>query len=169
MRRLSLLFIGLAVLAGTCGFAQEKLTFEEAMSLALSRNHQVTIARNNAKIASNSANIGNAGLLPGVSLTGGATYQDGGSSMGSGGSTTTSGSVSANYTLFDGLGNIYRYKRLQAGKLVGEADARALIESTLLGVSSAFYAAASAYENLQIAEELLAISQERLKRAMNRS
>jgi len=166
MRRLPFI---LFLLAGTCGFAQERLTFEEAMSLALSRNHQVTIARNNAKIASNSANIGNAGLLPGVSLTGGTTYQEGGSAMSSEGATTTSGSVSANYTFFDGLGTIYRFKRLQAGKVLGEADARALIESTLLGVSSAFYAAASAYENVQIAEELLAISQERVKRARNRS
>lgn len=149
--------------------AQEKLTFAEALAIALKQNHQIEIARNNAAIANNNVNIGNADLLPSLSLAGSTVYQD--NQAGSPASDTTSGSaqLQSSYILFNGLGNFFLYKKLQVGGRVGELEARDRIEATLLQVSGAYYGAASAYENLRIARDLLSISKERYERAKKRS
>jgi adhesin transport system outer membrane protein len=157
---------------------EEPLTIKQAVSMALERNHQVLIARNTATITKNNAHVGNANLLPTVTLSASTNYQDiatatdpssSNSSSAFQESTTTNSQVQVTYTLYDGFGNIYRYKKLQAGSDLGEIEARNAIESTLLQVSSAFYSAASAYENLLIANQLVSISEERLKRAKKRS
>ncbi|MCK5056274.1 MAG: TolC family protein [Candidatus Aminicenantes bacterium] len=148
---------------------QEKLTFEDAIAIALRENHQIEIARNNAAIANNNVNIGNADLLPSLSVNGTVTLQDSRTGSPASDSTTGTAQLQTGYTLFDGLGNIYRFKKLQAGGRLGDLEARDLIETTLLQVSSAYYGAASAYENLTIARDLLAISEERLERAKKRS
>ncbi len=161
-------FLLLILLVWGIGYPGELLRFDEAIAIALERNHQVKIARNTAAIAGNSVHIGNADLLPNVNLSTGAVFTD--SSPVTGGSaTTTDAGVQVTYTLFDGLGNFYRFKKLRVGGELGELEARSAIEGTLLQVSSAFYAAASAYENLQIARELLSISEERVVRAEKRS
>jgi outer membrane protein TolC len=147
---------------------QEKLTFEEALSIALEQNHQIKIARNNAAIAKNNVNIGNADLLPSLSLSTGTTYQDSQTGSPASGSTTTTAQLQSGYTLFNGLGNIYLFKKLQAGGRLGDLEARNLIETALLQVSSGYYGAASAYENLKIARDLLDISKERLERTKKR-
>jgi outer membrane protein len=153
-------FLSVGVLSG-----QETLTFDGVIAIALEQNHQIEIARNNAAVAANNAGIGNADLLPRVNLSGGASVTD----AEAGTSTSTNASATASYTLFDGFGNIYRFKELQAGKRLGRLDARDQIESTLVQVGEAYYAAASAYERLRIAEDLLSISRERLVRAEKRS
>lgn len=163
MKRLSIITIiigaGIVLLSG-----REKLTFEDAVATALKQNHQIEIARNTAAIAGNNVNIGNADLLPTLSLSGGTTYEDSRTE-----STTATAQLQTSYTLFNGLGNFYQYKKLQAGGRLGELEARDLIEATLLQVSGAYYGAASAYENFRIARDLLAISKERLDRAEKRS
>lgn len=141
------------------------LTFEQALTRAVQNNHQVAVARNLAAISENNAFAGNAGLLPQLSLSGGSTYSD----VDGSGSIATSASASAAYTLFDGFGNVYRLKGLQAGRRLGRLQARDQIESTLIRVGEAYYAAASAWENWLIARELLEISRERAARAEKRS
>ncbi len=167
LRSIILIFIMMGLNMAT---AQDVMTFDQAVSIALKQNHQIEIARNNAIIAKKNVNIGNADLLPNIGLSGSANYQDSdGGIVSDGASTHTSAQVSAGYTLFDGFGNVYRFKKLQASGRLGEIEALNLIESTLLQVSQAYYTAASAYENFQIARELLIISQERLDRARQRS
>ena len=150
--------------------AQELLTFDNAIELAMRQNHQIEIARNNAKTAQNNVHIGNAGLLPRIDLSGSAQYQNT-TLPGSSEEATTSNSaqIQASYTLFDGFGNIYQFKKLQVEGTIGELQARELIEITLFNLSQAYYSAASASENLRIAQELLAISRERLERAKKRA
>lgn len=167
MKQITLFLLSMVLVCGIV-YPEERLRFEQAVAIALEKNHQVRIARNTAAIAGNSVHIGNADLLPGVDLSTGAVFTDN-SSVTGGSATTTDAGVRVTYTLFDGLGNLYRYKKLQVGGELGELEARNAIEGTLLRVSSAFYAAASAYENLMIARELLAISEERLARAEKRS
>jgi outer membrane protein len=168
MKYLSLILI-LVILPWSFIHPQEPLTFRQAIAIALENNHQALIARNTAEIAQNNVNPGNAGLLPGIGLTADAAYQDGGPGITGGSATATGARVQVAYTLFDGLGNLYRYKKLQVGGELGELEARLAIENTLMQVSRAFYTAASAHENLKIARQLLAISEERLARAEKRS
>lgn len=167
MKHITLFLLSILLMWGIV-YPEEPLRFEEAISIALEKNHQVKIARNTAAIAGNNVHIGNADLLPTVGLSTGTTFRDDISGPG-GSTTTTDAGVQVTYTLFDGMGNIYRFKNLQVGGELGELEARSAIENTLLQVSSAFYAAASAYENLLIARELISISEERLARAEKRS
>jgi outer membrane protein len=160
----------LLALLAPCGYAQETLTFEMALAMALKKNHQVAIARNNLQIVKNEIHIGNAGLLPQLDLTAGTDYQTStppGESVSR--DTTNRINISASYTVFDGLSNVNRYRTLQSQGISGELDTRDLIETTLLQVGGAYYEAARAYESLLIARELLAISIERLERAEKRS
>ncbi len=161
-----LVFLGFAEL----GQAQKILTFEDAIARAMDVNYQIEIAQNNAAIARNNEHIGNAGLLPKFDISG-ATNSQGVTPAGGPEdvTTTTSAQLQGSYTLFDGFGNIYRFKNLSLQKDIGEADARNLIETTLFSVSQAYFSAASSLENLRIAQELLAISRERLERARRRS
>lgn len=167
LKYITLFLLAILLLWGV-GFPEEPLRFEQAVAIALEKNHQVRIARNTAAIAGNNVHIGNADLLPVVGLSTGAAFTDNYPATGESATTTDAG-IQVTYTLFDGMGNFYRFKNLQVGGELGELEARNAIETTLLQVSSAFYAAASAYENLRIARELISISEERLARAEKRS
>jgi len=151
-------------------FSQTPLTLSEAIRIALENNPDIQIARNNAANAKNEARIGNAGLFPKFTLSTGAVYSEDNSRLTpKDASTTTSAQLQAAYTLFDGLGNIYRLKKLKAGSRLGQAEAQYQIESVILQIAEGYYRTAAAYENWQIAEELVRLSRERLNRVRNRS
>lgn len=154
-------------------FCQETLKFDEAISIALEKNHRIQIARKNAQISENNVSIGKAGLLPKIDMGAGTNYTDSDLQTNAGplneASTFSSATLSASYTLFDGFSNINRYKKLQILGEIGSLQARNNIEITLYQVSNAYYNTALAFENFQIAQELTAISSERLERARLKS
>jgi len=166
---LLLITFSLILTVSAASTPEEPLTIRQAIAIALERNHQISIARNTAVIAKNSVHIGNADLLPRIDLSAESTYQDVSSGDKNTTSTTSSAGVQVTYTLFDGLGNLYSYKKLQVEGELGELESRNSIETTLLDVSTAFYNTAAAYENMQIARELVSISEERLMRAKRKS
>jgi len=153
--------------------SQEKLTLENAISIALKSNHQINIARNSAVIANNNVNIGNANMLPKIDATASSNYLDSstpsGAEIANAASTLNTAQVQVSYTLFDGFNNINQFNRLKISGKIGDLEARNAIENTLFKVSNAYYNSALAWENLTIAEELLTISKERLERAKKRS
>jgi len=105
------------------GYAQELLTKENAVNLALENNYGIKIAKNNVKIAENNASILNSGYLPKLTANAGANYNnnnleltllDGNSTKTNNAvSKTYNASVGLNYTLFDGFGRAYNYKKLK--------------------------------------------------------
>jgi outer membrane protein TolC len=149
----------------------QKLTLSNAIQVALDNNPNIQIARNNAATAENNARIGNAGLLPRFTLTTGATYTaDGGQFSDNFGSTTTpTAQLQASYTLFDGLGNVYRLKSLRTGGTLGQAEAQFQIESIIIQVAEGFFQGAQAFENYSIAQTLVQLSNGRYQRALKRS
>lgn len=169
MRRLTTaIFLVTAALAH--GAEAQTLTFREAVSIALEDNPLIAVARNSAEIAGNNAHIGNAGMLPSVDLTASTYYQKSDPvAVPEGAFTVNSASLGASWTVFNGLGNVFRYRRLQSEGRRGEIEARNSIESVLVSVSAAYYRGAAASENLRIARDLLEISRERLERVRNRA
>ncbi len=169
MKRILILVIALIPATGPA-FAADLLTFNEAVRIALQRNPAIAVARNNAEIAGNNTGAGNAGLLPRVDLAGSSTYTGTDPQTGPDtGITRTSAQIAASYTIFDGMANLLRYRRLASESRLGELEARRQIESILVTVSQAYYGAAASQENLRIARSLLEISRERLARAKNRA
>lgn len=152
-------------------FAAEPLSLDDAIVEALSRNQDIQVARGEEKKSSNNVNIGNAGLLPKIDLVGSVNYQDNEEPTMSGLTefTSTSATLQASYTLFDGLGNIYAFKKLKSAGRLGRFQARNTIEQVILQVSEAYYRLADASVQVAVAEEALAISSDRLKRARLRS
>lgn len=155
--------------------AQKKLTVSEAIRLALENNYGIKIITNNKKIAKNNANILNSGYLPTVSSSSGAIlnrdnieaeFTNGTSTNLDGAkSSRYNASLNVNYTLFDGMGRYYNYKRLKEEYQLSELQARETIENTIAQLYTVYYNVAQRSENVISLEKTLAISKERITRA----
>lgn len=155
--------------------AQEVLTKEQAVAVALENNYGVKIAENAVEVAENNTSILNSGFLPTVTGSAGATYNidNTEAEFSNGESTTLNGaessrynaSVNVNYTLFDGLGRRYNYKRLKEQYQLSELQARETIENTILQLFSVYYNVAQLTDNLNTLEETINITKDRLVRA----
>lgn len=158
--------------------AQKKLPVSEAISLALENNYGIKIITNNQKIAKNNASILNSGYLPTVSSSSGATLNRDNieAEFTNGTSTNLNGAKSSrynatlniNYTLFDGMGRYYNYKRLKEEYQLSELQARETIENTIAQLYTVYYNVAQVSENVVSLEKTLAISKERITRAKYR-
>ncbi|WP_299260289.1 TolC family protein [uncultured Aquimarina sp.] len=170
-------------MAGGNAFAQ-KLTKQEAIRLTLENNYGILIATNNIKAAKNNKGVLNSGYLPTLAANAGANYQEASSETSFSGAINPNtglpredieidgaetqrynASLNFNYTLFDGLGRFYNYKRLKEQYNLTELQARETIENTLLQLFSVYYEVARLTENQQILEETLRISKERVTRS----
>ena len=155
--------------------AQNVLSTQEAVQMALENNYGIKIAKNTIEIADNNANILNSQYLPRVTGSAGATYNidNTEADFSNGTSTTLKGaessrynsSVNLNYTLFDGLGRQYNYKALKEEKQLSELDARETIENTILQLFTVYYNVAQISENVRSLQQTLDISKDRLTRA----
>lgn len=157
------------------GFSQNVLTKEQAVSKALENNYGVKIATNAVEVAENNTSVLNSGFLPTITGNAGATYNldNTEAEFSNGESTVLNGaessrynaSVSLNYTLFDGLGRRYNYKRLKEQYQLSELQARETIENTILQLFSVYYNVAQLSDNLNALNETLTITKDRLVRA----
>ena len=156
--------------------AQEILTLEQAVEKTLNNNLNIKVFRNNIAVAENNSNMGNAGMLPNVTLNGATNYSSNNTKLEFAGniapveqngaqSTSNNLSVNLNYTLFDGLAMFYNYDILKASKSQTEIHTRLNIENTLLQVIAGYYEMARLQNQMKIGKEALAISKERYRRA----
>lgn len=142
---ISILFLCLCI----SGFAQEKLSLREAITIALQNNYDIKISKNEIKIAQNNANIGNAGMLPTIE----GVYSNGGSIQNTRqtpvtgedrvirGARSTNNSYGAdlNWTIFDGFTMFANYDRLKELQKQGEINTRLTILTTVSDVITAYY------------------------------
>ena len=169
---LSILFF---VLIAPVNAQQAILSKEAAVALALENNFGIIVAKNNVKIAANNKSILNTGFLPSLNANGGASYdindqeatfQDGTSRTVVDAETTRyNASLNLNYTLFDGLGRWYDYKRLKETYELSELEARETIETTMLQLFTVYFEVARLSENIEVLEETFSNTKNRLQRA----
>ena len=155
--------------------AQELLTVAKAIELALDNNYGIKVANNITRISENNTSILNTGYLPTLSTTGSAVYnrdnsevefRDGGSATLNGAeSTRYNASLNLNYTIFDGLGRYYDYKRLKEEHQLSELEARETIENTIAQLFTVYYNVAQISENVKALQQTLDISRDRTVRA----
>ncbi len=154
---------------------RDTLSLQAAVQQAVENNYSIQVARTNEQISDNSLNIGNAGLLPSVSLSSSGSMQQqdtrqefeqplGEQTINGAQSSNLDASVNLQYTLFDGLGNTYNYRQLKTEKNLTEAQARQTIEQTLLRVVQQYYQVARLRAEAEIAKEAVTLSQQRLSR-----
>lgn len=153
----------------------ELLTKDQAVQRALEENLGVQVALNNIDIAENNRSLLNSGFLPTINGAAGAsqdindqtaTFQDGTSRTVDAAETTRyNASVNVNYTLFDGFGRWYNYKRLKEEYNLSELQARETIESTLLQLFTVYFEVARLSENITVLKDTYANTASRLQRA----
>lgn len=176
MKKMNYKKIGLLsfLLSFSVNYAQELLTKETAVSLALQNNYGIRMAENNVKIAENNASIYNSGYLPKVFGNAGVNYNNNNSKLTAQDGTVSetngaesngyNASVGLNYTIFDGLGRSYNYKKLKETHNLSELEAQTVIQNSLLQIFTNYYEVARITENKKNISESLTISKQRLTR-----
>ena len=175
---LGLVTIGTVLFGQNAQTVTETMTLQKAIGTAMVNNYGLKIAKNTLEQAENNNFIGNAGLLPSLSINGGAEYSNSDTEN----ETTTAGIIKADgvtssgyngsaridYTLFDGFGNQYNYKKLQQTNEHQKILFQQQMENTMLSVVQNYYAVCSAQQNLKLAKESMYISKERYQKAVDR-
>lgn len=158
--------------------AQEVLTIEDAMKIALENNFEIKIAKNNFTISETNVTVGNAGMLP----TATATVNDNNSIMNSSqtrqdGTTTSLDNaknnsltygVSLGWTVFDGLKMFARLDQLKELQKLGDAELKRTILVKIGQVNSAYYDLVQQQQQLSALDTTIVISKQRLTLAQNR-
>ncbi|MGY5350971.1 TolC family protein [Wenyingzhuangia sp. IMCC45533] len=155
--------------------AQEIVTPEQAVKLALENNYGIKIIKNNAAVAKNNTHIQNSGYLPSIVANAGGVYNvdDTEAEFSNGDvrelsnatSSRYNASIGLNYVLFDGLGRKYNYQKFKEQYQLSELQTRETIENTVNQLFTLYYKIAQMQINVKSLRESLEISKDRVKRA----
>lgn len=154
--------------------AQNVLTAEEAVSIALKNNYDILVAGNYASIDSVNNTPGNAGMLPNISITGSNNYSPGNNTnqkLSNGTSTTTSNiqsnslnaGIGLNWTLFDGGKMFVTKRKLNEIQALGEIQFRDRVLQTVYEVFLAYYDVIRQKQQLASINEVITYNLERVK------
>ena len=162
---------------------QKIISKEEALEFVLENNFGIKVSKNTTEIVKNNSSILNSGYLPSLSISSGGNYTGSDTEIAFPGQFDDQGNplpnrvfedqeaqrfnagLNLNYTLFDGLGRRYTYKRLKEEYALSELQLRETIEFTTLQLFEVYFNIAQLTESQEISQETLDISKDRLKRA----
>lgn len=172
-----ILFLIVLLTGGTIQ-AQEKLSLEQAVQLALENNYDIKLNKNDVEIAKNNVNGAIAGMLPTVTgnfntnntisntkqtLSSGVTQERNGAKN----TNLVYGPV-LNWQVFDGFQMFARYDKLKEMEQLGEANFRLAVQNTLAEVISNYYDLVQQQQQIKALNEALNISRLRLKNSQSR-
>lgn len=158
--------------------AQEVLTIEDAMKIALENNFEIKIAKNNTKISETNVTVGNAGMLPTATASvtdnnniqnSSQTRQDGTStSLKNAKNNSLSYGVSLGWTVFDGMKMFAKLDQLKELQKLGDSELKRTILIKIGQVNSAYYDLVQQQQQLAALDTTIVISNQRLTLAKNR-
>ncbi|RAJ08144.1 TolC family protein [Arenibacter echinorum] len=158
--------------------AQDILTVEEAVQIALENNYQIKIAANELQIDEVSMSVGNAGMLPQVGLNlidnNSVQYLSQTRSDGSVVERDNAKNNSLNYgialdwTLFDGLKMFADYEQLKETRKLGEAQLKQVILNKVGEVMITYFDLVQQKQQLTALDSTIIISEQRVDLAYNR-
>lgn len=156
----------------TSAKAQELLTPEDAVALAVSKNFDIVIAKNDADIARINNNKGASGMLPKINVTTGEVFNLSNIHQELSTGTVTNknwvpvnnfnAGLNLNWTVFDGLKMFATKDRLKALQSLGEIQLKNQIQNTMASVLTAYYAIVQQKQQLKALNESSKISNERV-------
>jgi outer membrane protein len=160
------------------GNAQEILTLESAVKIALENNYEIKIATNNLKIDQTNVAIGNAGMLPSISAVATdnnsiqnttQTRSDGTTiELKNAENNSLSYGVGLDWTIFDGMKMFARYDQLKELQKMGDAQLKKTIINKVSSVNSVYYDLIQEQQKLSDLDSTIVISQKRLEFTKNR-
>jgi outer membrane protein TolC len=157
---------------------KQVLSLQKAVETAMTNNYDIKVASNELQKAKNSNTAGNAGLLPSIAVSGGVDYSNKNTEMQYMGSDVVSNyddaesysysaSARLDYVLFDGMGNVYTYNKLQNADALQETLFQQQSENTIIQVTGAYYEVCRSQQNLMLAKESMRISRKRYQRVID--
>ena len=158
--------------------AQELLTPEDAVRIAVENNFDIRISRTDLRIDETNRTIGNAGILPSVT----ANFVDNNSIQSSeqirndgtqqqldnARNSNLNYGAALEWTIFDGLGMFARYDRLKEIQKQGQAELQLMIMTRVSDVLTAYFDLVQQKQQLAALDTTLIISRSRVELAQNR-
>ncbi|TDE49873.1 TolC family protein [Flavobacterium sp. GT3P67] len=158
--------------------AQEVLTLENAVKIALENNYEIKIATNNLTIEKTNVAIGNAGMLPKITASvvdnnsiqnSSQTRQDGTKTeLDNAKNNSLTYGVGLDWTIFDGLRMFARLDQLKELQKLGEAQLKLTVITRISDVNAAYYDLVQQQQQLAALDTTIVISNQRLTLAQNR-
>jgi outer membrane protein TolC len=166
------LFILLLFVAVSAAIGQNTLTIDDAVSLALKNNYDISIAHNNSEIARVNNTAGNAGMLPSINANVGdnialnqtdqKTSETPQNSINGALNNVLSAGVYLSWTLFDGGKMFVTRNKLNEIEKLGEIQYHDKILSTIFSVIVAYYDIIRQKQQLSSIQNILAYNKERV-------
>lgn len=172
MKKQKIISLILLTFLFTFSKAQELLTPEDAIALAISKNFDIVIAKNEADIAKINNNKATAGMLPRINVTTGDVFN-----LSNINQKFTTGQevkknwvpvnsfnagLNLNWTIFDGLKMFATKDRLAALQSLGEIQLKNQIQEVVAQVLNAYYEVVRQKQQIKALNESAAISVERV-------
>jgi outer membrane protein len=162
----------------TAANAQEVLTLESAVKIALENNYEIKIATNNLTIQKTNVAIGNAGMLPTLTANvvdnnsiqnSSQTRQDGTETeLDNAKNNSLTYGVGLDWTIFDGMRMFARMDQLKELQKLGEAQLKLTLITRISDVNAAYYDLVQQQQQLAALDTTIVISNQRLTLAQNR-
>lgn len=158
--------------------AQELLSLEDAVKIALGNNYDIKIADNNSKIDATNNNLANAGMLPSLNanftnnnsqLNTTQTQADGSQrKLDNAKNMNLTYGVGLDWTIFDGLSMFARKEQLNVLEQQGKAELQAAILTRISDVYTAYFDLVQQQQVLASIDTAIVISNQRITTAQNR-
>ncbi|RZK46278.1 MAG: TolC family protein [Pedobacter sp.] len=173
MRRLLMLALSFAVMAGVS--AQEEMTLDKAIATALKNNYDILLMRTDSSVYGTDLKLSWGAFLPQITGTVNKLWNqnnqrqelaDGSKrALDNVRSSNLTGSLSANWILFDGLRMFATRERLAQLDELGGLNVRNQVGNTVAAVINNYYNIVQSKQQLKAVEEQMSISEERVKLA----
>ena len=158
--------------------AQDILTVEEAVQIALENNYQIKIAANELQIDETAVSMGNAGMLPqvGLSINDNNSIQNLSQTRSDGSNVERDNAknnslnygIAMDWTLFDGLRMFADYEQLKETQKLGEAQLKQVILNRVGEVMITYFDLVQQKQQLTALDSTINISEQRVELANNR-
>lgn len=158
--------------------AQELLSLEDAVKIALENNYDIKIAENNSKIDATNNNLANAGMLPSLNanFTNNNSQLDTKQTQGDGSERELDNAKNMNltygvgldWTIFDGLSMFARKEQLNVLEQQGKAELQAAILTKISDVYLTYFDLVQQQQVIVSIDTAIVISNQRLTTAQNR-
>ena len=155
-------------------YAQQHYTLKSCLETGLEKNYSIRMVRNEEQVSKNNATIANAGYLPTLDLSAGASGNINDTetkSRATGETTKTTGvfdktlnaGLNLNWTIFDGFKIQANYERLKELERQGETMTRMAIEDFIAELTAEYYNYIQQQIRLKNFRYAMSLSKERLR------
>lgn len=158
--------------------AQDVLTVDQAVQIALKNNYDIKIATNELNVDKVNNSVGNAGMLPQVdaSLTKNNSIQNSKQTQSNGDVRQLDNAknnrleygVNLGWTIFDGLRMFARYDQLKELEKQGDIQLKLMVMTKVSDVMTTYYDLVQQQQLIKALDTTIVISRQRLKTAENR-